>query len=143
MELKDICCDLEWSKKLKEKGFPQDGLYTWKNYIEIEDGQLEIINEFVIGQNDHIKSNNNFWSYSAPTAEEIELPKRLYFKDRPDEPSIYVLRQDHNSVWYENYNYDILDEIVLKSKKECNRKAKMYCYLADNNLLEVKHEKRS
>jgi|GEM_PF-4312247 len=137
MELENICCDLEISKSLKEKGFRQDGLWIWVIAKRPSDG--------VVLFDRTTAKNCNVDKYSAPTAEELlmELPKVLendVYDDFYLDLRIYEKESEcfYKDRWEERTLYINDEKVSFVDKKLCNALAKMWIYLKDNGLLKSK-----
>ncbi len=131
MELKDICCDKGISGELKEKGFPQDGLFWWKKYPSEWDIAIDGCGYVPDKASDFL----------APTAEEIlkELP--CFFCDENGfQYNLHLeqFRKEYCISYYNSYKIKNFNRQLFKDKKLCNALAKMWIYLKDNNLLEEK-----
>ncbi len=126
-KLEDITTDLELSKELKEKGFPQDSLFYYaggkKEYLCLKPNQ--ILNSDV----------------SALTTEEIlkELPHEikgntgLLMSNRNFQYPLQITKCFNGKYEYFDIRYGLLHGLM--EEKLCNAVGKMYKYLADKNLL--------
>jgi hypothetical protein len=130
-ELKDIVTNLELSKKLKEKGFPQeDGLFYWwigkkKNYLEDKNWDGKPLSK-----------------YRAVTTEELlkELPEYIdndEDTEKLDPFSLEISRSDWFYISYSSFDR-ILHTIKSSTMKFCDALGQMYIWLADNKLLKGK-----
>ena len=142
-ELKDICCDFEWSKKLKEKGFPQN------NYACVH------INNDMWCPRNHLLNHSlkeKIWDYwiSAPTSEELlrELPKKLKGYDRYlrigyvsniEDKELNIPYVSYTNVEKKKTNECYFD---IDNKKLCNALARCWIYLKDSNLLKEQINER-
>jgi len=122
-ELKDIVTELELSKQMKEKGFPQKGLFSWY-FTRIANYQLW---KTIDNKSDWTDEDHEWLTFAnifclAPTAEEIlkELPKSIY-----GESPIRISNFD------DGYGVEYINtaEFFFHDKKLCNALGKMYNYL--------------
>ena len=127
MKLSDITTDLEISKRLKEKGFPQDSMFSLYKHNNIE--VVCQIHDFNI---------ESFGAISSPTAEELlkELPRNIKVKDEKY-PYWNIIDVDEK-VYRVSYLHAMNKFSRLhntEDKKLCNALALMWIYLHDDNLL--------
>lgn len=115
MTPESIVVSLEWAKKLKEAGWSQDiG----------EDGEPDH-QEYI----------------DAPTAEEIMRRLPAYFEQEGMRFWLIMQKDDHDDSWTACYSCGTcmimkgVGPMRIESVGMSNTAAKMYCYLAENNLL--------
>lgn len=118
---------LELSKKLKEAGYKQEGLWWWFKFPQ--DRHYEIIPNNLHEENDFYKRYNPI---IAPTVAELgeALPKRF--------PS---MQNDNINEGYKAICYCMSNEAdnikPTYANTEANARAKMWLYLKENKLLEA------
>lgn len=131
MNLKDICTDLEISKELKEHGFPQDTIFIYGKNWEINNKSMGCIEK----------------ECATPTAEEIlkELPVVIWaqkFNETKYSIGNRYIRIDEGNNDMLRIGYWLLMArepcLSFEDIKSANFLAKMWIYLKENNLLEVK-----
>lgn len=127
-KLSEITTDLEISKRLKEKGFKQDGLFlwdrTWKNERQWD----------VFLRADYDLEDDADELYRALIAAEIlkELPIIINGK------WMLNIFRDINCgyiVTYTDENFCVLNDKIVKNKKIYVALSEYWEYLHDNNLL--------
>jgi len=142
MTLKEICCDKDISIELKKNGFSQI-CYACHHSPDLSDNSF---NAFV-SPDDKIIRREHDW-ISAPTAEEIlkVLPDEIKTDSRTFGSRVkqsYCFHIDRENGIYcigyicYSHNSDYENEILIEidNNKLCNALAKMYNYLAKNDLL--------
>lgn len=143
MKLGQQVTNLELSEKLKELGYPQEGLFWWidvSGYFEQQYAVMHL-DESAFG-NKHITENI---VCVAPTV--AELGEWLPFKIEMGKDTGYLcidkLRSSFSStVWKVAYvspdTFQTLRECAISEETEANARAKMLIWLVENNHLEFK-----
>ncbi len=143
MKLEEICVDLEWAKKLKDVGFPQDSLcwYVYSDHPSINShGKYSLVS--------HTPSDEML-DISAPTAEKIlkELPKfiitdnikyRFFVEYNAGLDATYC---GYRCMEKDNMFMPLYDRIVENSHL-CLPFADIYCFLKEEGLLEETMNKK-
>jgi hypothetical protein len=145
MNTESIVTSLEWSKKLKEAGFPQE---AWAHYRKNNPTDRDDDAYFFFGFGDEFERPKPQWEFddwiAAPTAEEIlrRLPKKIVQvpKFSYGDPEVLMLTANMttNDLWYVRYLSSKLQQYGEADESLANAAAAMYCYLAENNLLPPK-----
>jgi hypothetical protein len=137
-----ICCNLERSKKLKEAGFPQKNLFIW--YFDKENSTRK--NPIYFVEQDIFDDFKNVEPIcSAPTTDEIlrELPEIIkkegveYYREIIMDHS-YIILNYLEKIY--GCGKTLLHKAFEKNKDNNNATeyARIYYYVSDNNLLEDK-----
>jgi hypothetical protein len=140
-KLQDITTDLEISKRLKEKGFPQDSLFFHRLYDCNDDIGKNIVERVEVDF--HTKLSYDRY-IPSPTAEEIlkELPNFIGMVSSGGgrfggRVGFTILEEFHAYLmWWGKTNKPKCPSHIINDKKLCNALALMWIYLKDNNLLE-------
>lgn len=119
MNLKSICCSLEWARKLKDAGVEQESLFYWM--ISERDKKPHLGNDF------SWQEHGNGKYYSAFTTDELleKLPER-YKKG--------WLTCQKAGLWGVGYEYKHNIIISFEEKSLPNALAKMLQHLIKNKL---------
>ncbi len=139
MTPESIVTSLEWSKKIKQAGWPQkEALWFWVHHYRAASDEY-LWELFERDEDDKVNEH-----LAAPTAEEIlrKLPEEYVAKDgKRLELSCGKKIKQHGLGYYVTYEtprepHDC-DEACCTNDKHslANAAAAMYCYLAENNLL--------
>lgn len=137
MELKDICTDLEYAKKLKELGVKQDSLFYWR--------QNKNNKKALFTPRNKIHTANMIWlRYSAFTSTELLelLPNYIGIitagGGRHGERCGFTVIEEFNEylVRWGSKKEDYKSTIICEREKLCNALAKMLIYLIENKLME-------
>jgi len=140
MELKDICIDLEYAKKLKELGVKQDSIFywwDWKNKKRQLPDSVRETNGIKLEQGTPAFPSSWIYYSAFTSAELLEwLPKNFDKKYLGIAPS---LNNDAYGISYGIYYMSSSQniEIMKEDKKLPNALAKMLIYLIENKLTEV------
>ena len=146
MELSKQCVSLELAKKMKELGFKQEIEHGSFAYCSCHN-DLHLIHE----DNDEGNLCGEDYSHRFKEVEEwikaytvAELGEMLpdQVDDRDDRYGVdsleikfgyNVIKENGYSVYLENMDYEILKSFIEKT--EADARAKMLCYLKENNLI--------
>ena len=133
---------MELSRKLKEVGYPQEGEFWWNPGMTNKKIWYEL-REDLTSYGSPQKLPKGIIGIVAPLASELmeKLPKDIANKDNDRlvlEIRTYKNRNDEDI--YEPTYYHPHNIITQTDTNFCNALARMYIYLAENKLLEVKNE---
>lgn len=137
MTLENQVCSLELSKKLKELGVKQDGIFQWRKYSLNPEPFVIFFGEAQSGKELGILSGEFEYWYSAFTVAELGemLPDHLNFEGK-----VWLLKMIKNPIEFGLY-YDTLgraDYIGTKNggcileDTEADARAKMLIYLLES-----------
>ena len=143
MELKEQVASLELSKKLKELGVEQESLWWWEHHIfggsehrRPDSIILRLEKDTKTTDGKRVEFKDDIYSknyYSAFTV--AELGKRLPKEITMGEGRIFHFNQNYGwGEWIVYYR----NNLEIRANTEANARAKMLCYLIENNLLEKK-----
>lgn len=151
-QLKDITASLETSKRMKELGFPQEGLFGWYEIWSLRKtgkkmmlGKDELETYFTEKTELHRYSkyyHNDSGKYrnyiTAPTAEEILDVLPLYLKIHADKGISFTIETKGLQMWknYNNTGYVVAYGEYSKSGKTLvEALGKMYYFLKEQELI--------
>lgn len=132
-----IVTSLDWSKKLKEAGWPQESTFFWARAARLDEWEVVIDAEISWIGNDNIKGSGCGCcerddeladKFAAPTAEEIlrRLPRTVGEAE---------LALNHGPIDGEPWYIFYPGVRGIRDFSLANAAAAMYCYLAENKLL--------
>ncbi len=144
MKLEDFCVDLEWAKKLKDAGFPQDSFFY---FIKMTGYEEQYPSGYTIRYNDGDPQLKD--DISAPTAEKIlkELPKfiitdnikyRFFVEYNAGLDATYC---GYRCMEKDNMFMPLYDRRVENSHL-CLPFADIYCFLKEEGLLDETMNKK-
>lgn len=136
-----ITTDLQWSRRLKEAGFPQDSVWHWRFWHNVPGDYILCDEEDIHELSKPEESDGLLEYFAAPTAEEIlrRLPKTL------DHWLLDCLPNPDEDLWAVSYfsaidpeqpTHPAIQEVLpCEADTLANAAARMYCHLAENKLL--------
>lgn len=138
-----IVTSLEWSKKLKEAGWPTN--YEAAFFWAIHSDKANVIPASFLP----MSATSDGEYIAAPTSEEIlrRLPERVHTKSTGGESVDYlrIMKTPEGDLWRVFYKNDHRHGSASRRRKKtrfsfestslANASAEMWCYLSENNLL--------
>lgn len=127
-KIENLVCDLKLSKKIKELGVEQESLFYWWRYCE--DVEFELI---------YTKPEEIVEYFSAFTVAELGmlLPNKNeigWFSEQVACLTSWVCR-----LWELNIDHVATFHDMFFADTEASARAKMFIYLLENNLINVKN----